>query len=519
MKMLLGNLLNDGFCLLSKQLKFYTWQYKRDLDQRQRQELLEILEESHFSKLANKIKALQAVVTDSRQQIGKLLIEKCLASHRRHQLIQLIQSGLVDINVRLDNYGRTLLHRTAYNLDVELVELLIKHDVNLRLLDYAGNTALHIAIQSYRNGALIFNNEPDVVKNLTTMIRLLLDADRQNQLRQERSRSPHGPEANRWFYTNVAERAKIESNFNSPMDSIINMPYGETPNLYKGRRNAMTPKEAKICRLFSYQNSKCRPHCLTDSNRAESGASISPEESVIACSPPNIGSENKCQSQSHPRSEQDTSIDSICHTQPAFEVVAKSGSKTKDSKDMDETSASLIDSRNAFGRTALHYCVSVVGEKHLDHFVGLLLEYGADPDAIDTRLKTPLYCLVKRPGMSLIRPKYLAIKELLENGCDDLGLAMRPESLTAKFLDDMEKSLVSSTRIQHQDEQVEPIFMRRTFKRVPTLKHMARLCLKRQNDLFRGSIKRQMSFSLPIDAPASLNSYINRKILDQSELN
>jgi hypothetical protein len=100
------------------------------------------LNENYFEKLANKIRSpLDSNIADCKQQVAKLLFEQCLTGDMRHQLPQPNESNLVDIDVRLD----------------------------------------HIAIQSYGNGALISSNETAVIQNLTQIIQLLLEADKNLQ--------------------------------------------------------------------------------------------------------------------------------------------------------------------------------------------------------------------------------------------------------------------------------------------------------------------------------------------------
>jgi ankyrin repeat protein len=484
--MLISTIINDSFDLLSRQLKFYCWHYKRDLDQRQQQELIALLNENYFEKLANKIRSLlDSNIADCKQQVAKLLFEQCLTGDRRHQLIQLIESNLVDIDVRLDNYGRTLLHRTAYNLDVELVKSLIDHGVNIRLRDYAGNTALHIAIQSYRNGALIYNNETAVIQNLTQIIQLLLEADKNLQ----RLNGPIGNE------TRLMHDVKSDS---------CSKPHAH-PSSKLGESNDGSDLTKESLVATNTLNTK-----LTDDNEP------SQNRDVTLCRM--LGSHCICNTKTNIDSiNQLHSIKSINNAKTS-EPSTQNGTKLGDLAFSDKVSMPLVDIKNAFGRTALHYCVLVVGEQHLDKFVKLLIDYGAEPDVIDTRLKTPLYCLVKRPGVAAIRQKCRAITYLLESGCDDLGLAITTRTyFTENLIKNLETN-ISSVLLRPSDDDVEPIFSRNSFKRVPTLKHLARLKLIKMNDELNGKLCRQMSFRLPDHAPQSLNTYINRKVLDQTEL-
>lgn len=479
--MLISNIINDSFGLLSKQLRFYSWHYRRDLDRRQRQELIDVLKDQHFERLVNKIKSLiQSNISDSRQQIGKLLFENCLIGHRRHQLIQLIESNLVDIDVRLDNYGRTLLHRTAYNLDVELVRLLIDQGVNIRLRDYAGNTALHIAIQSYRNGALIYNNELEVIQNLSAIITILLDADEQLQGERNNCKKIKLNPKNSVSYDSDRIVKRIDCTANNLADDEIVNGTATSPSIYvDASRETMNHSSILGSQQSFSHYSSCKKSTTNVQNVSKSVtdqfSDLSGSKQANHPDPQNLG----------------------------YSML------------MEDLACPLINTKNAFGRTPLHYCVLVVGEQHLGHILQLMISYGADPDTIDTRLKTPLYCLVKRPGVSAIRQKCLAIRYLIESGCDDLGLAIDPKQhFDEKFISNLEKNIPSFMQNQNES-QVEPIFDHSCYKRVPKLKHLARLSLIRTN---AGKAKVQSAFTLPRMAPQTLNNYINRKILDQSEL-
>lgn len=493
--MLISNIINDGFGLLSKQLRFYCWHFRRNLDQRQRQELIELLYEQHFERLANKIKSLNHnAIADSQQQVGKLLFEHCLTRNRRHQLIQLVESRLVDINVRLDNYGRTLLHRSAYNLDVELVKILIEHGINIRLRDYAGNTALHIAIQSYRNGAVIYGNESDVVKNLTSIIRLLLEADKnlQNE-RYKRKRVKLVSDDS----TSCCNEFKPSPDKRKPVDQVA---------------MTVSDNESESNSLESVTNFSMQQ--MQSPNESHRRLSRSPSKITTTKPLGNNFNASKSNEKQDKRSTQSIvdSKDQDYSNQPDY-----SAQETINPLLLEDFSSPLVDTKNAFGRTALHYCVLVVGEQHLSHFVQLLISFGADTDATDTRMKTPLYCLVKRPGISAIRQKCLAISHLINSGCDDLGLAINPGVyFNEKFIKNLESRV--STLLQPKTEgSVEAIFTHSTFKRVPSLKHLLRLRLIKLQDE-RTRLKRQTKLSLPLSSPNSLNLYVNRKILDQSEL-
>lgn len=487
--MLISNIINDGIGLFSKQLRFYCWHFRRDLDQKQRQELIQLLYEQHFDRLANKIKLLNSNSSSGcKQQITKLLFEHCLTSNRRSQLIQLIESKLIDINVRLDNYGRTLLHRSAYNLDVELVRLLIASNVNLRLRDYAGNTALHVAIQSYRNGSVIYGDGPDVVQNLTSIISMLLEADQ--NLQKERSK-----------------RKRIKLSLENQRD-LSNSKNSYEPQTSYSNQSQNGPFE--LSQKLEKDDNNNQSIDITDMNLQ---LHLTTQKSHST-----RGSRNKNINQAEPSS----SLSRLSSTsKTSHESTTKQSDEAIEPLNcmlLEDVSSSLVDTKNAFGRTALHYCVLVVGQQHLAHFVHLLISYGADTDAIDTRMKTPLYCLVKRPGITALKQKVLAISNLLESGCDDLGLAIDAKSISSdeKLIKELE-AMQPSSIMSNPESPPELIFTRTTFKRVPSLMHIARLRLIR---LFDESVKlrRQTKLSLPNWSPSCLNLYVNRRILDQSEL-
>lgn len=330
-----------------------------------------------------------------------------MTRNRRHQLIQLIESDLVDVNVRLDNYGRTLLHRSAYNLDVDLVKILIKHGVNIRLRDYAGNTALHIAIQSYRNGAVIYDNGTDVVRNLTSIIELLLNADK--DLQEER---------------NSRKRIKLLTE-EEPRERLVRKPQKSSNNIDLEKDESVSISDGAQSNPFNILSTSMRKvSCKSLESEIVARKQSNPINKFNATSTL-LALDTRDRS---PPSQKNNAHDEVTATiNPIL---------------LEDHSSPLIDTKNAFGRTALHYCVLVVGEQHLAHFVKLLISYGADIDITDTRMKTPLYCLVKRPGISAVRQKCLAIKYLLENGCDDLGLAIDPSKhFSDKFIQELEKSL------------------------------------------------------------------------------
>lgn len=491
-KMHFGSIINDSFGLLSRQLRFYCWHYKRNLPKKYRQELIELLHEHHFEPLANKIRLLnQSSIEDSRQQIGKLLFHHCLSQNRRNQLIQLIESNLVDINVRLDNYGNTLLHRSAYTLDVDLVRLLIKQGANIKLRDSSGNTALHIAIQSYRNGAILYGNQNDVVQNLSSILRLLLDADEslQNNRFLERVRISS-------LGLNCPPRLQ-ETSSDSAQSSrrrILSEPIHIT------NEQSMLLLENSLEKM-NLQGETNIPKSLTSKTSPLIGKSR-----PLGRMKSNLGSSQEF-SDSGLRSPGETCRDS---EQSSIDPIL-----------LEDISSTLIDTKNGFGHTALHLCVMVVGEKYLNHFVKLLLSYHPDPDMTDNRMQTPLYCLVKRPGVSAIREKCDAIVHLLKAGCDDLGLAISPSYFSNSLITGLEQNVpaIMQAAAARSECTTDPIFGTSSLSRVPSLKHLVRLRLIKHNDEVIWKMKNQRHrYNLPNSAPISLNQYMNRKILDQSEL-
>lgn len=470
--MLLTTIFNDSFGLFSRQLKFYCWHSKRNLDHKNRQELINLLNEQRFESLARKIKTLDKI-QDREQQVGRVLFEQCLSKSSRHQLKQLIESNLVDVNVRLDNYGRTLLHRSAYNLDVELVQILIDHGVNIRLRDYSGNTALHIAIQSYRNGAVMYGNEVDVVQNLTAIIRLLLEADRVlvDERLSKRKR------------TRIAEETGQDDVEKSPIKSI----------------------------RIDEKSSAFHP----DSSR----------EITESCGGPHINS--RAQVTSHDlkplnleqldrdRISNLSNLDSLkfgSKSQQCSQSQRRENLRTIDPLLLEDSSTHLVDTKNAFGKTALHICVSIVGERYIAHFVQLLIKYGADTDATNNRMETPLYCLVKRHNMLSIHHKCTAVAYLIDGGCDDLGLAISdPKSILNGDLPRDSSDRVNNDQITRRSKPST-----QTFRRVPNLKHLARLHLLRsRSEMAKVYFPK---IHLPKFCPSSLDLYVNKKILDQYEL-
>lgn len=482
--MVLSNIFNEGLGLFSKakQLQFYCWHFGRNLDERQSQELLDLSRDDQWDMLINKIKSHIDTSADRRQQIAKLLFDACWVHSRRQQLIQLIESGLLDINVRLDNYGRTLLHRVAYEMDSELVKLLIDHGINIRLRDYAGNTALHVAIQSYRDGTRVYRRDL-FDQNIELIIRYLLEADRN----LENERSHH-------------KRMKLDST-----ESI--------------RSEGSCP-------------SRTSNHNINEQINTDKFA--------------NNSSEVQCPSKDQPSAKTDQTEPQSLEKPSA--TITKQRSKKQNSHKpinpllLEDTSSTLIDTKNAFGRTALHYCVLVVGQEHLGNLVNLLITYGADTDAHDSGFRTPLYCLVKRLGVRDVRQKCRAITHLLDSGCDDLGLAINPRTFfTEKYISDMENNIVNIVRFRFDiPANTRSILGQTTYERVPSLKHLVRVHIHKEVYKSRQKLKKLKKvdeeeteeetgieeveeiesnrISLPRTCPAELNAYINRKILLQNEI-
>lgn len=622
--MLLSNIFNESIGLLQRQLKFYCWHFGRNLNQKHRQELIDLLYGQPFETLADKIKALnQNTVQDCKQQVGKLLFGHCLSRNFRSQLIQLIESNLVDLNVRLDNYGNTLLHRAAYNLDVELVQILIKHGVNIRLRDYAGNTALHIAIQSYRNGTVIYGSEADVEKNLTQIIQLILEADAKllNERILKRKRNMvnliqnncninnnnfinhyqshqlsdqktiiFGSQSQEDHNNDISDgggnvvksvrlddgssgnsRLTLSSTTRSTKDQVHqDSPSSEPTNqIDNPRYNQTKQNSSPLINTFNFDKRRLSNSSSNSSSSSTSSSSPASSPIIITTRTPttittktlsptekSMVDDSVTHYSSNHRSETSYSA-KIAPPQPSAKSNNQSINETVDSLSsvfLDDHSTPLVNTTNAYGRTALHFCVLVVGEKHLAHFVKLLISFGANCDAIDHRMKTPLYCLVKRPNIIENRRKLDAIYQLLEADCDDLGLAIKGSKEyfvlenTKKNDNDSYSQInnVNNNQIipppsnnnvddnnnnNHNNQQqqilhskstdnssIDPIFTNYTFKRVPPLKHLARLAIIR-NVCNRIKVKpaTQVRIYLPEGSPKSLDIYVNKKLLDQSE--
>lgn len=92
-----------------------------------------------------------------------------------------------------------------------------------------------------------------------------------------------------------------------------------------------------------------------------------------------------------------------------------------------EPDLDLANTGNAFGKTPLHYAVLIERTKELEDWraedaVRLLLRYGAHPDRVDLRRRTPLYAALTE---SRVADKAV-INSLLEADCDSLDLAQCP---------------------------------------------------------------------------------------------
>lgn len=81
----------------------------------------------------------------------------------------------------------------------------------------------------------------------------------------------------------------------------------------------------------------------------------------------------------------------------------------------------IINTQNHYGKTVLHYAVATtMSTEESVKLVSLLLKYGADPDCVDGRNKTPLFCAVSELYFT---PKQLKIIELLLKWkCDSLNI-------------------------------------------------------------------------------------------------
>lgn len=489
--MILSSILNDGFGLLSKQLRFYCWHFRRNLDHKNRQELIDLLHEQQFESLANKIRALDNnAIQDCKQQVGKLLFDYCLSKNRRNQLVKLIESNLVDVNVRLDNYGRTLLHRCAYNLDVELVKILVNHGVNIRLRDYAGNTALHIAIQSYRNGTVLYASETKMMQNLVAIIELLLEADKtllkDRLLKRKRGKITEGVDNEDDVAKLPFKSIKVENNSDVEDTCLRSSSVGVDNSSDECFANNTVCNGRGKSELEFSTSKWLKSHNIDHSKRA-----------II----PNLSTwDNSTLDTSHSGS----SSTALRASNQALEAIH--------SLILEDYSTPLIDTKNAFGRTPLHYCVLVVGDPYMMLLIQILIKYGADIDPIDNRMRTPLYCLVQRHNFSSIRHRLSAIRYLIKIGCDDVGLAIDghiDSILSDQLIENLEKSTESDRGVM-TDSSALAILTKFTPKRVPTLKHLTRVKMQRfVRDLTSNSI-RQISINLPITCPQSLNRYINR---------
>lgn len=356
---------------------------------------------------------------------------------------------------------------SAYYLDVELVKILTINNVGVRLRDYAGNTALHIAIQSYRNGALPPESGLMVKKNLSTIIRLLLDADRANlEHFLPKSSSSMSKDANNNLNDeNLTEKSNSISDklayqvdrHEDILDPII------MPNSLKSRQDGVKIDPAQ-----------------TDTNDSKDIPRIVPEAKVLSQNMSRLNTSGKVK----------------MIMQPDYSV-------------------SLINTKNAFGRTALHYCALSISEKDLTHFIELLLDNGADPDATDAKMRTPFYCLMKRTDITDISHKLTSMHILLTNGCDDLGLALSNDEQLLKRFEWTKPTRIShdvsnSISEHHPHRNRNAIATHREhFKRTPDLKHLARLSITRNKTL----LSRIPKNSLPL----SLIIYLERQLIDQSD--
>ncbi|KAG9510647.1 Exosome complex exonuclease RRP44, partial [Fragariocoptes setiger] len=413
-----------------------------------------------------------------RHQVSKLLIDYCLTHRRRTFLIKLIEKKTIDIDTRLDNYGRNLLHRSAYNLDVELVKILIDHNVDVRMRDWAGNTALHISIQSYRNGVIIFDSGPTVMKNLTAIIELLVKADHSQR------------KANRLVTRcKIDEQNTIPSTI-KPHDQVRVSEIGSQKH---DRANAKMDFSMIPCK----HSPRSKSSTTVKGNLVEPRRLFNDDNVPIKCSLP---------------SQEPKLNDKMSLSDVAFSDASDTSSLPHMTSDLN---TELINIRNAFGRSALHYCAISIADNHLSHFVELLLDYGADPDAVDNKLKTPFYCLVKRPDIHELATKCDSMNYLIAGGCDHLGLAFTPfhKCLTTPidasvsqrysniFLD--EQHLLDQSK-----DSIAPKVQSTVYKRVCDLKHLCRVVL----------VCHERNHDYPLhELPITLQRYIRRRLIDQSE--
>ncbi len=83
----------------------------------------------------------------------------------------------------------------------------------------------------------------------------------------------------------------------------------------------------------------------------------------------------------------------------------------------------IINYRNSFGKTALHYFVvntCVINQSNLEQLINLFIKCGADLDIEDQRFRTPIYCAIE--GNCLSGKQKTVVKALVNANCDSLNL-------------------------------------------------------------------------------------------------
>lgn len=480
---LISEILVDGLDLLSRQLEFYSWPSKKALSRQEEDKLLQIIKNNNYQELSFKVKSLTRDSDNSKQQITKLLLDYCLHVGRRSTIFKLINDDLIDINVRLDNYGRTILHRATCNLDFEFVKILIEKNVNLKLRDFNGNTALHIAIQSYRNGGLFFdsNSYKPNFDEFYKIVSLLLEADSKNPQRYNEERLASEVEfivnerknstrsANIELYNNINREINAQSNRKLTIDEST------SPRPLKRSCYGRIKNKHDIGILDSMQMQEL----TANKQRQITTQGIDCNQDLIQCSQSN--NDHK-------------------HLQ-----------SKKNSLMSEDRFSLLVNTRNAFGQTPFHVCVSIIGEKHISQLVKLLFDYNANPDIIDRRLRTPLYCLLMR---SIREPQTLSevIQMFIDKDCDSLGLTTATLKYHLPPLSYASAASTSTSSSSNITSQSAFFKLSNKLGYVASLKHLTRVAVVK--NIVKGQKDAQSPFiQLPNYVPIVLSRYINRRTI------
>lgn len=83
----------------------------------------------------------------------------------------------------------------------------------------------------------------------------------------------------------------------------------------------------------------------------------------------------------------------------------------------------IINKRNNFGKTVLHYAVvntSLLNQSSVTKLINLLIKNGADPDIEDRQNRTALHCAVSE--QYLCDKQNIVIQALIDSNCDSLNL-------------------------------------------------------------------------------------------------